>query len=418
MKSAVYDLEIYRNYFNGIFIDVKTDRKLIQQYIDADIDGDKELMKEVLSKVNHRSFIVKDGNLEQLAEFVDFVDTLGTIFGFNNYNYDDLMLDFIVRSYKKDFELEHLNYNLFDISQQIIEDHIPAYHIRKEKEVLKFYKAPYRSIDLMKLNYLDKRENRVSLKQVGIILKWYKIQDLPIDPHSVISDEQVPKLVYYCINDVLITLELLMYSLDELRIRNEVVKEYDVMVLSDSRSGTGDKLMSKFYSESTGLQFRDYKDRKTYRSIIHFGSFLSTRIHFDTIEMNTLLDKIKSTKYRPGFDKLRFSVIFREAEYIFATGGLHSKDRAGILKSTDKYNFTDADVDSFYPRIMINERICPEHLSMDAFLIILESIVTKRLKYKSEGNHNGADILKIVINSIYGEHPTCRIKIGLIAGIS
>ena len=60
MKTAVYDLEVYKNYFNGIFIDARTDKKLVDKFVEASIKKDKEKKRKILAKISHQSFIIKD----------------------------------------------------------------------------------------------------------------------------------------------------------------------------------------------------------------------------------------------------------------------------------------------------------------------------------------------------------------------
>ena len=67
------------------------------------------------------------------------------------------------------------------------------------------------SVDLQKLFHLGYK----GLKMVGIAMKWYKIQDLPLNPNRPVPDDKVDELLSYNINDVLMTRMILKLKKDE-----------------------------------------------------------------------------------------------------------------------------------------------------------------------------------------------------------
>jgi hypothetical protein len=89
-------------------------------------------------------------------------------------------------------------------------------------------------------------------------------------------------------------------------------------------------------------------------------------------------------------------------QYELGVGGLHSKDGPGVFVSDELHIIRDADVGSYYPNIMINNNIRPEHLGED-FVTILKNITTERLAAKKSGEKVKADALKITVNSIFGK---------------
>ena len=116
--------------------------------------------------------------------------------------------------------------------------------------------------------------------------------------------------------------------------------------------------------------------------------------------------------------------------YTIATGGLHSKDTPRDLKSKliyndvsstgedvwsnitdDSYIYVHWDISSFYPSIMVVYKIAPAHLDEKVFVRLVDWIKTTRVsaKHSVEEFIDGipkdvlAQVLKIVINSIYGK---------------
>jgi hypothetical protein len=83
-------------------------------------------------------------------------------------------------------------------------------------------------------------------------------------------------------------------------------------------------------------------------------------------------------------------------------GGLHSKDLGGLYKSTDYYQILDADVDSYYPRSIVNNKIKPGHLSV-VILTIIKNLLDERLYYKRIKDKINSSIQKIIINAIFGK---------------
>lgn len=142
----------------------------------------------------------------------------------------------------------------------------------------------------------------------------------------------------------------------------------------------------------------------------------------------------KSTKKGATAKLEGINVKINNLEYTIATGGLHSKDIPRELKSKLVYideviplegkkvtvwdNITDNsyiyvhwDIASFYPSIIVVYRIAPAHLNEGIFVKLVKWIKDTRVqaKHSVEDYIDGipkdvlAQVLKIVINSIYGK---------------
>ena len=95
-------------------------------------------------------------------------------------------------------------------------------------------------------------------------------------------------------------------------------------------------------------------------------------------------------------------VIIGEGEYNLQIGGLHSKEKSTVHISDDEYTLEEQDVTSYYPFIILNQGLFPQHLGID-FLKVYRGIVMRRLDAKSSGNKKVANSLKIVINGSFGK---------------
>ena len=102
-------------------------------------------------------------------------------------------------------------------------------------------------------------------------------------------------------------------------------------------------------------------------------------------------------------DWLKNTVIrLGEAQFQVGLGGLHSMEKSITVVSDRSSVMRNADVASFYPRIIINSKLFPPQLG-ERFLDVYEGIVATRLKAKAEGDKGTAETLKIVINGSFGK---------------
>ncbi len=418
----IYDCEVVINAFTVCFLDINNDKELIEAYKAADISKNITAKQKVLAKLRHKIFIIHEetNNIGLLVEFLNKKST-ATLVGYNSFKYDDILIDYILQnaSLLRTYSVDRLVNTLYGISQEIISyQQIGTY--RKDFGIKYSYK--YISIDLMRLHGLDK--SYISLKQVSIRLKWYRVEDYTpplvtqaeIDMYYVNVDvskvqwferyvlhEHLQGLLDYNINDVLITYELYYYGLDELKNRIATQLKYKVNVLSSSRSNMADRLMSKSYEDATGLSYWDFRDKRTYRRKIKFNDLIVPEIEFRTNELQLFLTELKKKVINVGTDKFKEVLIFKGTGYTFAKGGLHSKDRGAVFVSDDKsYVYKDVDVNSYYPSGIINMKIKPKHL-LDIIIDVIEHYRKSRIKAKLEGNKTDADIFKIVLNAFYGK---------------
>ena len=390
------------------------------------------------------------------------------LYGFNNYSYDNLMIAALLSYYIREDNTKDLILRLYETSKTIIksQDDFEAFKNDFYLNSLKQFKLPYVGIDVMRIFALNKAgvivDNKTgerksvpkSLKQTSINLQWYElleyelpdITDLDIhlyhkkDQYRGMSAEQVNKLVdkwdryilddwipdmmHYNLNDVYIVCEIVRLNPDEIKSRYAVSKTYQVDVLNSSRSKTADTLFEKFYSKFSGLAPEQWKGGKTERTAMSFKKVIFPFIEFKTPALKNLLSELYGiTIYRTSKDAFSKEVTIGNVTYNLATGGLHSQDRPMELWSTTsfgdyssptggrKYTIYHYDVASYYPSIMADHSVYPEHLNKGAFVGLIKWMRDTRVtvKHSNEKVIDGipkdvlALVLKIVINSIYGK---------------
>ena len=418
-----YDIEILPNLATFTFIPLPFPR--LDEYIKADIEGRVRDANDILIKHGKQVYIVYE-NTNQLYLLAKFIkEKVQVLVSYNGNKYDNVILDFALYSQS----LWSANGRLVTKELRKLSDSIidyGGYNFRKDYDLA--YCKEYKSIDLMSLHNLHKAPFLTSLKQVSIRLKWYKVMDYMSPPatekdvelyaeHGMITTieridkqksfdrlvlpEEIPAILEYNDNDVLILAALQKYSKAELQSRLDANKKYKIYSLSDSRSTLADKIMTILYSGTTGLNKWEFINKRTFRKIIDFGDIVSTDVYFETKELQAVLKKVQETVVFPLEDNRKpftYSFVYEGCKYILGEGGLHSGDTPGIFTEDNNSELIDADVSSYYPAIIVQLGVRPAHLS-SSFTTVVSEVRTDRMIAKAAGDKSTADILKIVINS-------------------
>jgi len=326
------------------------------------------------------------------------------IVSFNGRNYDLPMITLAV----KGATCEELK----QASDFIIKENNTPFTFEKAYKV----QIPkYNHIDLIEVAPLQG-----SLKLYAGRLHCERMQDLPFPENHVLTAEDAEVIRPYCCNDLSNT-ELLFNELaPELKLRMEMSEEYGVDLRSKSDAQVAEAVINSelqkvlgYYprkptlSEGTILQY----------SLPPFVSYRSQQLR-DMLEVvlnaRFELDGLGSPIMPKALEKL--SVSIGNSVYKLGMGGLHSNEKKAAHVATDEIIIADNDVESFYPRIILNQRLFPSHLG-EAFLQVYETIVNTRIHAKNEAakaKKSGdkaaakrwktiADSLKITINGSFGK---------------
>lgn len=475
-------------------------------------------IKEKLDKVQRKCFYITDTDDSQLLPMLGYLNEMrphytderiavrSDMFAYNSSKYDRLMVAALLMFANQTNSTKELITKLYETSKNIIslQDNPEMSRSDYFLSSLRKYSIPYKDIDVMTIFALNKVGKGVnskgetiyfgkSLKQTSINLQWYELleHELPpisdVDIHFYNKDyrykdmtyEQINQLVdkwdryvipewitdimHYNLNDVFIVCEMIRLYIDEVRLRYNISKAYEVDVLSSSRSNIADNLFVKFYSEFSGLAESQWRGRKTERTAMSFKRVIFPFIKFKTKELQELLEEMKKVviysigkkalkEIAPKYPELKylktnnesgwFEVKINNLIYTIATGGLHSQDIPRELKSkltfVDDWKLSDCkeggskeedapsiwdvitdnsyiyvhwDIASFYPSIMDVYKIAPAHMNEGVFVKLIHWLKETRVtaKHSKEDYIDGipkdvlAQVLKIVINSIYGK---------------
>lgn len=259
----------------------------------------------------------------------------------------------------------------------------------------------------MALDHIDIKEPApgvgVSLKLYGGRLSYPKLQDLPIDPSASIKPDQRDELRLYCRNDLGTTAELYKAIEHEIKLREQMSKEYDVDLRSKSGAQIAKSVIKK-HLEDLGVSINTPKIKPGTSYKYEMPPF----INFETKELNDLKSLVIESDFVVNDkgsvlipDQLKKVIDFYGAKYKIGIGGLHSQEKKQAIVCKDDEIFGEFDYASMYPNIILNQGLYPKHLG-SRFLKMYSSIVDKRLKAKASGNKDTANSLKLVINSSFG----------------
>ncbi len=353
ITSWFHDVEILPNFFSITFIDLKD---YLNKCKNNDAKGNpisltdtktRAEIDKILDSVKYKSFYITDEDDSQLLSLVAFFNEMRPkrklsinaageeittydytdVYSFNGKSYDDLMVAAFLMYFDKFDNTKLLIKRLMEISGKIIAAQDRDNHVRDQiVELLFKFKLPYRSVDVMKIFALDKVFK--SLKQTSINLKWHELLEWDIPPideeerikyyasdsvyrgysvaelnkyidrwHRHIHPKYIPTMMYYNKNDCFIGCEIVRQKIEDIRLRYSSSTKYGINFLCSSRSNMADKLLVKYYSKLTGLQYKDFKDLKTNRTLISFKKVVFDYIKFKTPNFKVFLKKLRILKF-------------------------------------------------------------------------------------------------------------------------
>ena len=270
----------------------------------------------------------------------------------------------------------------------------------------------YNHIDLVEVAPLQG-----SLKLYAGRMHCQRMQDLPIHEDTILTASDAESIRRYCCNDLNNT-ELLYRELEsELQLRQEMSKLFKVDLRSKSDAQVAEAVINKELEKVLGK----YPEKTNLKDGIVLRYKVPSFIMFQTQELQTILETIRGTIFHlDGYgspimpkELETLSVKLGKARYKLGIGGLHSTEKCSAHIATDEIVLADNDVESFYPRTILNQRLYPPHLG-EAFLTVYEALVTQRIEAKANAKKAKdpseakrwkviADSLKITVNGSFGK---------------
>lgn len=427
-----YDVEVTRNYFSVVFVDLRSYLKVFSDCIDNEGKAipliDKLTVAEIkqrLETIPKKRFVLYEDDDTDLFSLLYWLQQKADYFGYNNRKYDRLMLSALLMYYNQFDKPSKLITFLYETSQRVIRssnndtlwtDNFTSLILRNN--------VAFRDLDLFQIFRLDHYHK--SLKQTSINIKWYNLKEYTMPPigdldrryyherlpeakgmtdrelnihyrnvfERFIPKEYLNEMADYNDNDVYIVAELIRMNQEEVLLRYRISEEYKVDVYSASRSTIADKVIVKLYSKFTGLHPKAFIDTKTIRRKILVSEILSDKIAFSTPELNDILSGIRSLTLKGEKGEFDREFTFMGTSYTIATGGLHSNEIPAVYVENSDSIIVDRDVASYYPNMIRSLKVCQKHLIPKAWFRIADTIVDERLEHKHLAKDKSLDVME------------------------
>lgn len=383
--TAVLDLEVYRNFFCANFKSLETGKK--------------------------RHFEMYDGKPLDTASIIRILRN-HRIITFNGNNYD---IPILLLSLKQGVT----NAILKRASDDIIVRQMKPWHLRDR------YDLP----EIPWLDHIDTIEPAPSvncgLKLYGGRLHSKRLQDLPIDPDALIQPEDRETLISYCYNDLDTTIDLYGHILPQLTLRAQMSEQYGVDVRSKSDAQIaesvirtelerikGEKLYrpelpsdySFKYQPPAFIRFKTQQLQDVFKVVRDATFKLKHKAvssdDSDAVTVDGVKVKVSGIDMPKEISSLRIKM--GGSKYQMGIGGLHSCEEKVANFSDEDVLIRDADVASYYPAIILNCDLFPDHLGRE-FLDVYRSIRERRIAAKRSKDKVTDMTLKIVLNGSFGK---------------
>ncbi|UOF83014.1 DNA polymerase [Caudoviricetes sp.] len=370
----IYDLEVFPNWFFANFT----------------------------NGVDRRQFFVKD--LDTLGTFL--LDGDKVLGGFNNLGYDDVMLRVIVSGKARTAA------DLYAWSNRIINPKDKA----DEQQVfnLTYSDTPWAfSIDAFQL-----------VNKKGSLKEWCckngaaRVVDSPLPFDQPLPRANEAEIIDYCNNDIDSTVGMFRRYWHLVILRHNLDKIYKLgnRIYTLSEAGIAQHAFMTLHRRRTGrtaAEVRQAKDanKDNRERRWPLTAIVSNKVRFTTPEFKeffkTFMTGAITAKDPKGiswgldeaYDK---PVTLAGVPFKIGVGGLHSVDTPGIYQSDDDTAIIDLDVTSYYPSMILVEKLAPKQMGQD-FLTTMADLRDRRVAAKRSGDKSTNEALKIVINSTFGK---------------
>ncbi|MEA3353674.1 MAG: hypothetical protein U9Q33_07665 [Campylobacterota bacterium] len=367
-KYYAYDIETFPNVFSCVIQNIDT--------------GDVRVF-EVSSSKN------------DAIKFYKTLQWLSTskkiLVGYNNLGFDYPVLKYFISLYSQNLDGETLANKLYKYANDLIKDRSTVSNIKSHIHISQ--------LDLMKLHHFDNKAKMVSLKILEFNMRSQNIEDLPFKPGTTIEENQIDTLIKYNIHDVNETVKFFHYSRDAIKFREELSIKYKENMLNYSDMKIGKQFFIRNLEEKLGkdICFKDGKPRQTIRNYIDFSKIIFDCVQFKTqkfIELKEYLLKQYTNDMKSVFKNLE--VRYKDFVFYLGTGGLHGSVESCYYEADDEYLIYDVDVASYYPSIVVQNKLHPEHLG-EQFAHIYNEIRELRFSYPKGTPEN--KMLKLALNA-------------------
>lgn len=265
------------------------------------------------------------------------------------------------------------------LSDRIITRNLRAYRVYEDEGI-----APP---DINHIDLIEVAPGFVNLKIYGGRLNSPRLQDLPLEPSAIIQPEQLPLMREYCKNDNMVTWMLHDSLKGQLELRRAMSQTYGIDLRSKSDAQIAEAVLKAEYTRLTKTM-----PKKVQIDYTEFKYEPPSYVKFRTEKLKEVLDIVTSAPMeiddKTGHVKMpkvieKLVIEIGDSRYKIGLGGLHSQESEATHVSDDEHVLIDRDVESYYPRMMLNMNMQPGAFG-EHFNTIYESILEERVAAKHQ----------------------------------
>ena len=342
-----------------------------------------------------RSVFIIHSSRNDLPEYLEYLDKLKGLIGYNNLSYDYPLIHFILTNKDKLLRLDAdgVNKLLYEKSQDIISSRFSS--IRPKNVIIP-------QLDVFKIHHYDNMARSTSLKWLQFSLRWEKMQDLPFHWTHIVQDEDIDTLIKYNFNDVESTRDVFNKSQKEIAFRRNTTRKLGQNVMNHSDVKIGELMNQLSYEKLSKRSFWDFRKDRTYRKYIKLSDVIEKKVTFKTPYLQAFLDDLKTKEFKEGSKAKTIDKVLKIGgnSFKFAKGGLHSEDEPRIVQVKPGHILKEKDVASYYPASIVESQLFPKHLGVEWYHGIKDgfdrrNVVLKPLmsKLKKEGKKNDQEYI-------------------------
>lgn len=271
----------------------------------------------------------------------------------------------------------------------------------KFEDKYKLNKFKIKHIDLIELCI-----GRASLKIYGGRLHCEKMQELPIEEGTTLSENQMQRINTYCGNDLDVTKLVFFDRHGHVELRRAMSQKYKLDLMSKSDAQIAEAVIKSEIERISGKELSKLEIEK--RS---FYYQVPSNIIFRTEQLKRALYTVTTNKFEVSHkgaismpkELADLKIKIGSSTYNMGMGGLHSTEKLAYHLADDEHTLHDWDVTSYYPSIILKCGLYPKQLGKKNFLGLYENIFETRIRAKAEGDKVTADALKTVLNGSFGK---------------
>jgi len=320
--------------------------------------------------------------------------------GYNNKHYDDPINNFIIlnaETIPDDYLL--ICKTISHLSDTIINSEDSSSW--KEWK----YANCYKSFDLLTMLFSSKL--RVGLKEMQVTMHYPNVQEYEGDFTKELPEDEIDNMLKYNLNDVMSTAKLLELCEKDIRLRENIEKEFGIDVMSKDGMTIGVEILKTKYLEKTGKSWWDIKGLRSPCEYIALKEVIFPFISFKMPVLQRLLEEMKQQVVTPGRKGYEKHFLLDGVEITVGVGGIHSRNDPETIIPKEDERLLDSDVNSLYPSLIISYKLVPPHLG-EEFLEVYGGIRTERLYAKHHpeipGNSVKNTTLKLALNGASGQY--------------